>query len=113
MLFGGLISRGVFLENCLEPNHFIAVHAAITENNIIAAVSSIPRWRFARSIEAKEEIGVTRNLDKAIVDFMDSSRVIISGKNNLCNFPVGRKPGKCALYIQIYAALARTALYLG
>ena len=51
----------LYIGDCYK--YLIRGPSAITDRNIVAAVSSIPRLRFARTIESKED-GHVRNLDK-------------------------------------------------
>lgn len=44
---------------------------------------------------------------------MVSSRGIVGGENELCNFLAERASSSSKLYLAVYAAMARTALYLG
>ena len=82
-------------------------------NDVCAgALSAIPRWKFARVLEAKGSDGISPRLGKAISAFFKSTRTIICGENVLVEHIINREPSADTLRMSLFGALMRSYLYL-
>ena len=79
---------------------------------IVGALSSIPRWRFARAIGVRECDTYTPRLGNALDTFYTSTCEVVEGRNLLAEHLVNRERESGAIRLTLYAALVRAYLYL-
>ena len=78
----------------------------------IGALSAIPRWKFARVLEGKNEDGFYPRLSKALDAFYRETCDISQGNNALVEQVVTRDPSAGTLRLTLFGALMRAYLYL-
>ena len=102
-----------------------------------SCISSIPRWRFARELQADpkektrcaddggesddsdddrfEYISVDKDLRgiaRAQGGFLDDARRILKGKHSLAEFVINREPDHTTIRLEVWRSIAASALYL-
>ena len=82
------------------------------EDILIVSLSSIPRWVYARVIEEKESEDSSQRCNRALRAFLESSREILKGKNQVVEHFLKQEDNEGGIRLSLYAALMRTALYL-
>ena len=82
------------------------------EDILIGSLSSIPRWVYARVIEGEEREDSYKRANRALEEFLESSREIINGQNQVVEHFLGGIEGEGDMRLSLYSALMRTALYL-
>ena len=78
----------------------------------VGALSAIPRWRFARTLETREDDSITPRLGNALKAFHSSTAEITRGRNVLAEHLVNRESSADILRMVLYGALMRSYLYL-
>ena len=78
----------------------------------VGALSAIPRWHFARVMEARGEDGVTPRLSNALLAFRESTCQISSARNVLAEHLLNREPSSGILRMTLYGSLLREYSYL-
>ena len=76
------------------------------------ALSSIPRWRFARKLEGCGEEANVRRVPGATDSFRESTAEIFPGPNTVVEFLVNREDYAPMIKLKLYAALTRSLLYM-
>ena len=82
------------------------------ENILTGSLSSIPRWCYARKLEALIRDPKTPRATEALGALLESTRGIIRGENYTVNHFIGRDCNRGRLRLCLYTSLMRTALYL-
>ena len=82
------------------------------EDILIASLSAIPRWRYARTLESiGRDQGSARTAD-SLRALLVSTREIIEGENSLCDHLINECGSQWVLRMCLYSSLMRTALYI-
>ena len=79
---------------------------------LVGALSSIPRWRFARKLEGRGEEPNTRRVPDSMEALSSSTTDILNGPNVVVEFLINREPGAERIKLKLYAALTRSMLYM-
>ena len=79
---------------------------------VIGALSAIPRWKFARVLEAKAEDTYSPRLGNAMRAFYSSTCEILQGKNVLVEHILNREPECGVIRMALYGAIMRSYFYL-
>lgn len=82
------------------------------EGILIGSLSSIPRWRYAATLEAKGRKASCARTSDALQALLRSTRVILSGKNVLCEFLINRDSSHEVFRLALYSSLMRASLYM-
>ena len=104
-----------YLDRCAKRTRSVVQFAGseeFYESILVGPLSSIPRWKYARALEAKDiKEGVSRTAE-ASAALVESTSDIIRGGNCVVQHFIDREEKQDLLRLSLYAALMRTALYL-
>ena len=79
---------------------------------VVGALSSIPRWHFARALGVRECDSYSPRLGNALDKFYTSTREVVEGRNILVEHLVNRERESGVIRLTLYASLMRSYLYL-
>ena len=82
------------------------------EHILLGSLSSIPRWRYAAALDAVDREPGAARTEESLMDLLDSTREIISGKNYLVEHLVCNDKNPTRIRLALYASLMRSAVYL-
>ena len=78
----------------------------------VGALSAIPRWRFARVLDAKTKHAFSPRLGNALGAFYSATCDISQGKNALTEHIVNRDPCDGELRMTLFGSIMRSYLYV-
>ena len=110
-----ILGEAAYLERCAKRTRAVldfSTSDEFYEHILLGSLSSIPRWRYAASLDAVDREPGTARSDKALMDLLDSTREIICGKNFLVEHLVSMDKNPLRIRLTLYTSLMRTALYL-
>ena len=78
----------------------------------VGALSAIPRWKFARVLEARTKGAHSPRLGNALRAFFVATCEISQGKNLLVEHIINREPSCDSIRMALFGAIMRSYLYL-
>ena len=85
---------------------------ALYSDVCIGALSSMPRWHFARASESQGSDGATPRLSNALRVFRGSTSEMVQGRNVLVEHILNKDPAAGELRMALHGSLMRAYLYL-
>ena len=79
---------------------------------LIGSLSSIHRWRYASTLEAKDRRTSCARTSDALQALLRSTKEIVGGKNVLCEFLINRDSPNAVFRLTLYSSLMRAELYI-
>lgn len=112
---GYILAEADYLDKCTKRTRSVVKFSQSEEcyeSILVACLSSIPRWRYARKLSSKKaEENAPRTIE-ALAVLLESTRSIVKGEDPTVEHFINREENHMRIRLSTYASIMRTTLYL-